>query len=650
MKWKTESPRFRGPSKKGSALRTPRSGLETKIGPLRTVIAAALVLWLSGTASAGDCRLRIGTNLAGPADWGSEWPFVDIMKYSRSWITFNSEWVEGGENPWDTGVLDRIPLDGSGYPLELPFAVAGTETTQVVRTVWANTAALEEGRYTVLYDGEGKVDVDFDGSVISREPGRVQFLLTPRDNILSLQIMQSRRGNHVRNIRVLMPGTESTYAKDPWCEEWLEKLEPFRTLRFMDWGLTNNSTLEHWEDRPHMDDYTYTLQGVPYEWMIEICNLKKADCWVCVPHPADDGYIRKMAGLFRDGLDPSLKIYVEYSNEIWNWMFDQTDYCYANGSRDRDWPERIVPFIQNAMDIWTDAFEGQTFRLIRTVGVQGAWQDVSNRIVLNMRPGSFDAFSPAAYFGFTDSAYAALSRLGESAASGDVLYWAHRSVTGPSAGWLRSQYETISRPLGLPMIYYEGGQHLTPDPFGSEQPYARALMDAQTDPGMYGLYTEWFDTLRALVPEGRTGLLMNFSFIGEKDGRYGSWGVLERQFGQSPPYRETAPKYQAVLDAVCGPETGVTGGTADSDGFSLSCRPNPFNSFARIVFRLPRRERVTLTVFDVQGRRIAVLLDGERPEGETVTDWDASGLPSGPVFIRLHAGSGTETRKCLLLR
>ncbi|MBN2201596.1 hypothetical protein JW777_06575 [bacterium] len=612
--------------------------------------AVCFMVSILGSAFAGDCRLRIGTNLTAPVDWGSEWPFVDIMKYCRTWITFNSVWLEAGENPWDTGVVDRIPADENGYPLELPFTVAGTETTQVVRAVWANTFSLPEGVYTVLYDGEGTVDVEFDGSIISQEPGRILFDLRHRDRILSVNLLESRRGNHVRNIRVLMPGTESTHAQNPWCAEWLEKLEPFRALRFMDWGLTNNSALMRWEDRPVIGDYTYTQAGVPYEWMIEICNRKKADCWVCIPHQADADYIRNMAVLFRDGLDPSLKIHVEYSNEIWNWMFDQTHWLFENGDQAVDWPERIVPFIQNSLDIWTDAFSGQTERLIRTVGVQGAWQDVSNRVVFNMRPGSFDAFSPAAYFGFSDSAYAALSGLGASATAEDVLLWARRSVEGQSAEWLRTQYETISRTTGLPMIYYEGGQHLTPDPFGSDQPYGQALMDAQILPGMYDLYCQWFDTLRGFIPDGRTGLLMNFSFIGERDGRYGSWGVLESQFHQSPPYGDTAPKYQAILDALCDPGSGISRANLSRDGLSLSLNPNPFNASVRIRFHLPEHGRITLTAFDVRGRQITVLLDEERPAGENVTDWDASGLASGPVLIRLKAGPRIEVRKCLLVR
>lgn len=77
---------------------------------------------------ADSCRLRIGTNLAGPADWGSEWPFVNIMKYGRTWITHNADWVSGGANDWDTDVLQHIPLDEYGYPLALPVEnIPGTE-------------------------------------------------------------------------------------------------------------------------------------------------------------------------------------------------------------------------------------------------------------------------------------------------------------------------------------------------------------------------------------------------------------------------------------------------------------------------------------------------------------------------------------------
>jgi hypothetical protein len=621
----------------------------------QTVFALATAFSLPNAAG----PLRIGMNLAGPADWGSEWPFADIMKYCRTWIPFNSVWVEGGANPWDTGVIDRIPADENGYPLALPYDVEGTEAPQAVRTVWANTQTLPEGVYTVLFDGEGVLNCSFDASVTAEAPGRLDVRVTPgKDNIMSLEILESKAGNPVRNIRFLLPGTEGSAAENPWCSEWLEKLEPFKVLRFMDWGFTNNSTLERWEDRPRVGDYTYTSRGVPYERMIEICNRKMADAWVCVPHLADDDFIRRMAELFRDSLDPSLRIHVEYSNETWNWMFEQTQYLNEHGNQSVPWPERTVPFVQNVMDIWSGVFAGQMERLVRVVGVQHAWQDVSNRVVFNMRQGSFDAFSPAAYFGFSDAGYAALEALGSSATAEDALYWAREGMLSNSCAWTKSQHRSIAAGLGVPMIYYEGGQHMTPNPFGTDRPYNQALMDAQTHPDMYVLYREWLDTLKTFSDPARPALFMNFSFIGPKSGKYGSWGALESQFGQTPPYVDTAPKYQALLDELNAPASSAVLPVADPpSGLNLEGGfPNPFNGAVAIGFSLSARSRVRAEVFDASGRRVRTLLDSEKSAGSHSTVWDARDgegrpAPSGAYVCRVYAaGRESRTVKLLLVR
>lgn len=532
-----------------------------------------------------SCRLQFGTNIAGPADWGSEWPFVNIMKYSRTWITHNRDWISGGENAWDTQLLQHIPLDEQGYPLQLPVeGIEGAEAPQVVRTVWANTAALPAGEYVLLYDGEGAVDFWGDASILSSSPGRIAVEVRPGEtDIMALELLSSTEGNHIRNIRLLLPGTEDTYDVNPWSEDWLEKLAPFQRLRFMDWGYTNGSRMQQWSGRPRVEDYTYTQDGVPYEWWIELCNRRQSDAWVCIPHAADDNYIRQMARLFRDELDPELTIYVEYSNEIWNWIFEQTHYCDENGDQDVPWPERIVPFMQNALDIWTEEFEGEMGRLVRVVGVQGAWQDVSNRIVFNMEEGSYDAFAPAAYFGFTGQGIAALEALGADATGADVLHWAQQGLRNQSFDWLKSQHESIAQELDIPMLYYEGGQHLTPEPFGSEQPYNPALVEAQSMPGMYGLYQEWYDSLRTLATGAEPALLMNFSFIGPTSGRYGSWGLLTSQFHQDAPY-DDAPKYRAVLDNIYGCESTV-GILKEPEKIQLGLYPNP--SQGQFQLRLP---------------------------------------------------------------
>jgi hypothetical protein len=118
-------------------------------------------------------------------------------------------------------------------------------------------------------------------------------------------------------------------------------------------------------------------------------------------------------------------------------------------------------------------------------------------------------------------------------------------------------HKQIAEDEGIGLVYYEGGQHFTPHPFGSIQPYNDTLVASQTDPRMYDLYCRIIDTLRAVVDE--PSVFMNFSFISQFNGRYGSWGVLQNQFTQNPPYAG-APKYQALLDNIynCNaPETQI---------------------------------------------------------------------------------------------
>ncbi len=591
-----------------------------------------------------SCKLRIGTNLAGPSDWGSEWPFVDIMKYCRSWITHNDHWVEGGQNEWDTKLLDSIPLDENGYPLELPVEVEGAEASQIVLTVWAGTQNLKGGIYTVLYDGEGVLDFWGDAEIKSQESGRMEVEIFPGiDSIFALEIRASEKGNHIRNIRMLMPGTEATYQEEPWTTEWLEKLAPFDVLRFMDWGKTNNSRLENWDDRPQIMDYTYTIDGLPYEWIIEICNLKKADAWICIPHRANENYIRQMAGLFRDQLDPSLKIYVEYSNEIWNWIFEQTHYCFENGNTNVDWPERIVPFIQNALDTWTEEFNGQSDRLIRVVGVQHAWQDVSNRIVFNMRYGSFDVFSPAAYFGFTDEGIEELEQLGPDATAEDVIHLARDGLIEDSYVWTKNQFSSIADSLDIPMIYYEGGQHLTPAPFGSVQAYNEALVAAQTHPEIYDLYNEWFDSLRTFVTEDKPALFMNFSFISPPSRRYGSWGALESQFYQFPPYQTTAPKYHALLDNIFNCEIATSSEVLpDVDGF-VKLFPNPASQKMTVKTGEPIRQ---VEIIDITGK----LLKRIKVEYSRQVDVSLNDLQSGLYFVKTEIEGTVFLSKIMIIK
>ena len=68
------------------------------------------------------------------------------------------------------------------------------------------------------------------------------------------------------------------------------------------------------------------------------------------------------------------------------------------------------------------------------------------------------------------------------------------------------------------------------------------------------------------------------------------------------------------------------------------------------MFELPRASQLNLTVFDILGREVSVLVNEKREAGAYEVKFDGTNLASGVYFYRLQAGSFVETRKLLLLR
>lgn len=78
--------------------------------------------------------------------------------------------------------------------------------------------------------------------------------------------------------------------------------------------------------------------------------------------------------------------------------------------------------------------------------------------------------------------------------------------------------------------------------------------------------------------------------------------------------------------------------------------PNPFNPITTIRFMLHISGFTSLKVFDVIGREVATLVNGEISAGEHSVQWNASGMPSGVYFYRLQAGNYSATKKLMLIK
>jgi len=78
--------------------------------------------------------------------------------------------------------------------------------------------------------------------------------------------------------------------------------------------------------------------------------------------------------------------------------------------------------------------------------------------------------------------------------------------------------------------------------------------------------------------------------------------------------------------------------------------PNPFNPATQIQFTIPSPERVTISLFDVLGRKVATLVDKDYASGTFTLTIDGSKLSSGNYFYRMEAGNFVATKKMLLLK
>jgi beta-N-acetylhexosaminidase len=78
--------------------------------------------------------------------------------------------------------------------------------------------------------------------------------------------------------------------------------------------------------------------------------------------------------------------------------------------------------------------------------------------------------------------------------------------------------------------------------------------------------------------------------------------------------------------------------------------PNPFNPKTVVSCQLPVASNVKLTVYDLLGQEVAVLMDEHRPAGRYEFQFNAGGLASGVYFCRLVTADGVQTRRMLLMR
>jgi hypothetical protein len=502
---------------------------------LALLISPALAAPPSSTPA---LKPSIGINLNGPADWNTEIPFNDVFRLSREWIS-----QKRGES-WGKG--PKLDLDEHGWIKHLdPDCFAETPLLTI------DGDHRPAGTYTILYKGKGKIELNT-GKVVSDEPGKLTVDLGAGGGFF-LRILETDPADYIRDIRVLLPDVKPD-DKQPFRQGFLDTWRGVSTLRFMDWQQTNNSKQQKWASRPKVDDATWTTAGgIPIEICCDLANELSADAWFCIPHQADDDYVRQFATLVKSRLKPHLKVYLEYSNEVWNGQFEQCHYAGREGQKlklaekpwEAGWKYTGVRSKQ-IFAIWDGVFgaEART-RLVRVLASQSANAYVAGQILASDDAyKSADALAIAPYISFnvpqqSDQPDGLTADKVAAMSLEQILEHMEKHSLPESIKWIEDN-ATVAKEHHLSLVSYEAGQHMVGVQGGENNDTLTKLFhEANRSARMGEIYRQYF---AAWEKAGGSTMCM-FASTGAWS-KWGSWGLMQFYNDKPADY----PKMQATLE------------------------------------------------------------------------------------------------------
>ena len=345
---------------------------------------------------------NVGMNLGNPGqDFNADKAFADAMRASRNCSKIGN---------WNT---DNANKDANYWPTE-----------DCVFLVWAGLATNNNhGKYKLYFKGQATVTTG-DGAIsnltynsanntttadilisnVNNEAFTITFASTKRTPASATNTGVTQ----VKLMRPLSPGsTTSCDTTQLFMNDFIAQLAPFKCLRALGFVATNWNQDSLWSDRTLMQHarqspptggkpYGWEGRGASYEALIMLANQTQKDLWLTIPHKTTDDYVSKLALLFKYGsdgvnpytstqanpvyppLDSNLKLYVEYSNEVWNSQFSQDSWNYAQAAL-----EPIVKY-----DGSTDNWEwGMRRKGLRTVQISIIFRNVfGSEMMTRVRP------------------------------------------------------------------------------------------------------------------------------------------------------------------------------------------------------------------------------------------------------------------------
>ena len=539
-------------------------------------------------ANLPNTQSPLGINLEAVTYYSTEFPFINNFLTASQWITHS-------DTTWDTNEEQYANLDANGWPITL-ISVNESSRQQynslgvVLFLGGFNTSNgyYPGGRYIVLYDGRGTLTYGLDATLVRRSPGRDEINVVPSKNGIDLRITVTdpkHTGDYVHNVRLVSADNEAAIkAGQIFNPKFLEFIQHFRALRFMDWLQTNGSAIRLWSDRPLPSQAFFgTRKGVPIEVAVEAANAISADAWLNVPAMADDHYITQMATLVHGLLGSTQKVYVEYSNEVWNASFSQYDYALsqgkalwptptlahalahmlglswrgAGGSGGYEWNRNFYGMRTAQMcDLWKAAWRSDSGRVICVLGAQAAWSFSATEALkcpywTQGAPCSghgINAVAIAPYMGgevpsaWTSHTDGGLADLFQSIYSQNDPSIPKGGFLAQVGGWEQDFARNVSEPYKLPLIAYEGGQTFAN---GSTAALDTLYVAANVDPGIAQAYAKYFQQWKSLGGQ----LFVYYNDVGV-GGKYGSWGAIQSLMQTTVPLSSAPPKWQAIQNFI----------------------------------------------------------------------------------------------------
>jgi hypothetical protein len=184
-----------------------------------------------------------------------------------------------------------------------------------------------------------------------------------------------------------------------------------------------------------------------------------------------------------------------------------------------------------------------------------------------------------------------------------------------------------------------------------------ALLQANNTPEQAARAKEFFDWVRTVWDEPGDNIYVWDFFDLETGG--GIYMLPEHGGSDSHPNptfaAEVAPLFgQRVVDVIAGKGDSSDAAQVPSSGGQVSLAlagANPVTGPVSLRLDLPVAAKVRLSLHDVAGRMVALLVDGDSPAGTRYLAWDsrAAGVPSGVYFARLTAGARELSRRFVIL-